>query len=136
MSALHRDQTGEADHEELTDQGAKRRASASPQPLPQQQPGLADRDHRAGDQHPRAGELALLLGERDRRLQSVVEPRLDLHPLVAEDLDGERGQLVGVHRAVGGVLGDHDLREDRLEGLQQAPYVLVAARPDHTDQPA
>ena len=64
------------------------------------------------------------------------QPRLDLDPVVAEDLDGDRGQLVGVHRAVAGVLGDHDLGEDRLEGLQQPAYVLVAARPDHADQPA
>ena len=59
------------------------------QPLPQQQPGLADRDHGTGDQHPGARELALLLGEGDRRLQGVVQPRLDLDAVLAEDLDGD-----------------------------------------------
>ena len=43
---------------------------------------------------PRARVLALLLGERDRRLQGVVQPRLDLDPVLAEDLDGDGGQLV------------------------------------------
>jgi hypothetical protein len=37
---------------------------------------------------------------------------------------------------VAGVLRDHDLGEDRFEGLQETPYVLVAAGADHTDEPA
>ena len=125
---------GEEDDHALEDQDGRGDAPHR-SPSPQQGPRLGDGHDRAGHQHARAAEVALLLGEGDGGVDGVVEPRGDLDPVLAEHLDGDRGQVVGRHRAAGGRLGDDDLGEHRLEGLEHPPDVLVGHRGEDTDQP-
>ena len=58
-----------------------------------------------------------------------------MHPVLAEDVAGELGELVGGHRARRGVRGHHDLREDRLELVEHALHVLVPEDRDDADDP-
>ena len=61
----------------------------------------------------------------------------DVHPVLAEDLDGQRGQLVGRHRPGRAVAGDHDLRRRPAPAAPAAPSTsLSASTRDHADQPA
>ena len=93
-----------------TDRAVHPRAS----PRLEQVPGLADGDHGAGDQHPagpdRLAEDAALLREGRGLLDRVLDARGDVDPVDAEDAACHLGELLGAHRAGGGVLGADDAR--------------------------
>src|SRR5207244_1688712 len=100
----------------------------------QQQPRVSGRDHRADDQHNRAGrrQPKILLaghqpgqrpgdgrrgvvGQADGAVDSIVQPLGDMHAVGAEYRLGELGELSGVHRARRRVPRRHHGRGDGLE---------------------
>ena len=83
---------------------------------------------------PRPAASASSASETARSMASSSRSR-DVHPVLAEDVAGQLGQLVDGHRAGRGVRGHHDLGEDRLELVEQAGHVLVLGDGDDADDP-
>src|SRR5689334_23784704 len=79
---------------------------------PEQHTRLADRDDRSRDQHPTAADRAFAalggVGHGDGTPDRIVEPRREDHPLLAEDVGGQLGELGGRHRAWCAVLRADD----------------------------
>src|SRR5450759_1677540 len=84
----------------------------------EQQPRVARGDHRSGDEHPgpahavRAGRA---VGEAHGYLQCVIQPFGRPDPVRPEHLRGQLGEGLGVHGPGGGVPGDHQFRDHRLQ---------------------
>ncbi len=78
---------------------------------------------------------AVRLGQRDRLVESVRQPRCDTDPVGAEDVHRECAERVGRQRARRRALRHDHLVEYRLQRCQHSVRVLVVQHRDDGDQP-
>ena len=102
-------------------------------------PGLADGDHRAGDEHAagadRLAEHAARLGQRGGLVDGVGQPRRDVTRSSPKISRGDLGQLARpASRGAVEFWVQTTCGEARLERREQALVVLVGHHADHADQ--